>query len=206
MKRSLFINLLLVTALVVGGAVGCKRKPKSPTPIPANAGGMGTGSGFGPKDVDTGRVVEPIAPVELGGGELQGGAGDGGLDPLVGGMENWNADRGFFSLNTVHFDFDRSTIRSEDIGKVEAVGQHLKANPNQGVRVEGHCDERGTEGYNLALGERRALAVREYLLNMGVADNRVDTVSFGESQPVDFGNSEAAYRANRRGEFLLLTP
>lgn len=205
MKRSLFINLLLATALVVGGGVGCKRKPKSPTPIPARGGGTVGGDGFGLQGVPTGTVVTPAEVT----GEVVpegGGESEGGLTPLPGGMEGWNADRGFFSMNTVHFDFDRSTIRSEDISKVEAVGQHLKANPNQGVRVEGHCDERGTEGYNLALGERRALAVREYLLNMGVAANRVDTVSFGESQPVDFGKSEAAYQANRRGEFLLLTP
>ncbi len=205
MKRSLFINLLLAAALVMGGAVGCKRKPKSPTPIPANSGGMGEGGIYGSRGLPEGQVVKPVQPVDTVGTDPAGGGADGNV-PLDATMENWNADRGFFSMNTVHFDFDRSTIRSEDISKVEAVGQHLKANPNQGVRVEGHCDERGTEGYNLALGERRALSVRDYLLNMGVAANRVDTVSYGESQPVDFGNSEAAYQANRRAEFLLLTP
>ncbi|MFM1945634.1 MAG: hypothetical protein RI897_4616, partial [Verrucomicrobiota bacterium] len=99
MKRSLFINLLLATALVVGGGVGCKRKPKSPTPIPANGGGLGNDGTYGNRGLVGGEVVKPAEPIEI---EPTGGAGsggDGGMDPLVGGMENWNADRGFFSMN-----------------------------------------------------------------------------------------------------------
>jgi peptidoglycan-associated lipoprotein len=85
------------------------------------------------------------------------------------------------------------------------VGRHLLANPRHAVRVEGHADERGTEGYNLALGERRALSIREYLVNLGVPGTRVDTISYGESNPADPRSNEEAWRRNRRGEFVLLT-
>jgi peptidoglycan-associated lipoprotein len=72
--------------------------------------------------------------------------------------------------------------------------------------VEGHCDERGTEGYNLSLGERRALAVRTYLVNLGISADRVYTISFGEARPAVDGHTEAAWSKNRRGEFILLLP
>jgi peptidoglycan-associated lipoprotein len=72
--------------------------------------------------------------------------------------------------------------------------------------VEGHCDERGTEEYNRSLGERRALALREALASQGVSPMRVTTRSFGEDRPAVPGNNESAYRQNRRGEFVVLTP
>jgi peptidoglycan-associated lipoprotein len=74
------------------------------------------------------------------------------------------------------------------------------------VEVDGHCDERGTEEYNRALGERRALALREELISLGVDPNRIDTVSYGKDRPAETGHDEAAWRKNRRGEFLLETP
>jgi len=106
----------------------------------------------------------------------------------------------------VYFDFDRSTIRSAEQSKIEVVADHLKANPTHKVKVEGHADERGTEGYNLALGERRALSVRDYLINLGISLDRVGTTSFGESMPAELGQNEAAWAANRRAEFILLLP
>ncbi|MFM8357398.1 MAG: OmpA family protein, partial [Verrucomicrobiota bacterium] len=72
--------------------------------------------------------------------------------------------------------------------------------------LEGHCDERGTDGYNLALGERRALSVREELLNLGVESDRLQTITFGESRPADPGHDESAWSKNRRAEFILLNP
>ena len=72
--------------------------------------------------------------------------------------------------------------------------------------MEGNCDERGTEKYNLSLGERRALAVREYLANLGVDSRRVVTVTYGAAKPVDPGHNESAWKKNRRGELILLTP
>lgn len=106
----------------------------------------------------------------------------------------------------VHFDFDSSVIKSSENGNVQAVASYFQNNPSVGIRVDGHCDERGTEGYNDALGERRASALREALLGLGVPANRVITQSFGERMPVDPGHDEAAYAKNRRGEFIVLEP
>ena len=89
--------------------------------------------------------------------------------------------------------------------RIEYVSDYLKNNAGQ-IRIEGHCDERGTEGYNLALGERRAQAVRGYLIDLGNDLNRIYTVSFGETQPAALGNTREAYEKNRRGEFVLLVP
>ena len=74
------------------------------------------------------------------------------------------------------------------------------------MKIEGHCDERGTEEYNRALGERRALALREELARLGIDPGRVDTISYGKDRPVDTGRDESAHRKNRRGEFVVLTP
>jgi peptidoglycan-associated lipoprotein len=79
----------------------------------------------------------------------------------------------------------------------------LQANPSETVMIEGHCDERGTTVYNLALGERRANIVRTYLVNLGVSPRRLGTVSYGEEKPLDPAPTEAAYRINRRAQFVV---
>jgi len=76
----------------------------------------------------------------------------------------------------------------------------------EGLIIEGNCDERGTEKYNLSLGERRALAAREYLANLGVKPERLKTVTYGAARPADPGHDEAAWKKNRRDEFILVTP
>jgi peptidoglycan-associated lipoprotein len=86
------------------------------------------------------------------------------------------------------------------------VAAYLKAHQADALRVEGNCDERGTEKYNLSLGERRALAVREYLANLGVDSRQITTVSNGKAKPAVEGHSEAAWSKNRRDDFILLTP
>jgi peptidoglycan-associated lipoprotein len=86
------------------------------------------------------------------------------------------------------------------------VANYFKQHSAEKLQIEGHCDERGTEEYNRALGERRALAIREYLVNLGVAADRVYTLSWGEDKPADTGHDEAAWGKNRRGEFILLKP
>ena len=121
-------------------------------------------------------------------------------------MENWGQDRGMFVGNTLFFKYDSASIGKAEIAKAAAVAEYLKSNPAQGVLVEGHCDERGTEGYNLALGERRALAAREVLVNMGVKAEHIRTISYGEEKPAVNGHDESAYSKNRRAEFILLSP
>ena len=126
--------------------------------------------------------------------------------PTGPGHAGWNSDTNQFAAQTVYFDFDRSAIKSTESDKIATVASFLTANPRDAVQVEGHCDERGTEEYNRALGERRALAVREELVRLGVAPDRVDTISYGQDRPADPGHNEEAYRRNRRGVFDLLTP
>ena len=97
-------------------------------------------------------------------------------------------------------------MRKDDYAKLENVAAYLKSHPADAVRVEGNCDKRGTEGYNQSLGERRALAAREELVKLGIAPDRLPTISNGEDRPVDPSESEAAYSANRRDDFILLSP
>lgn len=115
-------------------------------------------------------------------------------------------DEAAFRDSTVYFEFDRSSVRSSERSKIETVSSHLQSNPTHKLKVEGHCDERGTEGYNVSLGERRALSVRDYLINLGISSDRVTTTSWGESHPAQIGQNETAWAANRRAEFVLLLP
>ena len=103
----------------------------------------------------------------------------------------------------VLFAYDSSQVSSGQRAKVEAVGSHLKANQNVAVIIEGHSDERGSREYNLALGERRALAVRTYMIGLGISSDRIQTKSFGEERPAVQGHDAASYSQNRRGEFVL---
>lgn len=119
---------------------------------------------------------------------------------------NWNEDHDQFKADTIHFMYDSSAIRTSDKSKVSAVADYLKQNAQAAVRVEGNCDERGTEEYNRSLGERRALAAREQLIGLGITADRVDTLSYGEDKPLDPAHNEAAWKQNRRDEFILLTP
>jgi peptidoglycan-associated lipoprotein len=107
-------------------------------------------------------------------------------------------------LDTVYFDFDRYDIRSDQVDALERNLAWLRQNPGAPLRVEGHCDERGTEEYNLALGDRRADAVRNWLINHGVDASRLQSVSKGELEPADPGHGESAWSKNRRAEFLVL--
>jgi peptidoglycan-associated lipoprotein len=99
----------------------------------------------------------------------------------------------------VFFDFDRTDIKPEGRTVIERQANWLKQYPNVTVTVEGHCDERGTREYNLALGERRATAVKNALVALGVPANRVQTISYGKERPAVVGSNDASYAQNRRG-------
>ncbi len=107
------------------------------------------------------------------------------------------------AFEPVYFALDSYSMPPQEIAKVDRVGQHLNANASHVLIIEGHCDERGSNEYNLSLGENRALAVRSYLVNMGVAPDRIQTISYGEEKPAVIGMDESAWRMNRRGEFAL---
>lgn len=104
----------------------------------------------------------------------------------------------------VYFDFDRSEIRADAAAVLMRKAEVLRANPNAVVRIEGHTDERGSTEYNLALGQRRADAVKERLVSLGVSAAQLETVSLGESQPVDRASTEEAWARNRRAEFRII--
>lgn len=104
----------------------------------------------------------------------------------------------------VYFDFDKSDIKPEFLDTLSAHAKYLVANPTQKIRIEGYTDERGTVEYNIALGDRRAQAVRRYMLFQGVKPEQIDTVSYGESHPADPGHDEAAWAKNRRAVIVYL--
>ena len=101
-----------------------------------------------------------------------------------------------------YFEFDKAVLSQEDLDALQVHAQVLVDNPDRRVVVEGHCDERGTREYNLALGERRADAVRGFLAASGVPESRLETVSYGEERPDDAGHTEAAWSRNRRAVMI----
>jgi peptidoglycan-associated lipoprotein len=106
------------------------------------------------------------------------------------------------ALETVYFDFDKSSIRSDSAGVLRSNAGVIKENAGWGqLTIEGNTDERGSEEYNLALGEQRAMAVKRYLVDLGVPESRLRTVSFGEAKPAVPGHDESAWRYNRRSDF-----
>jgi len=153
---------------------------------------------------------------QLGGGEQPQPMGipGTGVNTQPGGGElpaNWDPsmmkqDREKLKPYTVHFKFDSAVVQDNEQANVASVGQALTSDPTSKLVIEGHCDERGTEEYNRALGERRALALREALAKDGIDPMRIRTESFGKDKPEDPGHDESAWTKNRRGEFIYCTP
>ena len=106
------------------------------------------------------------------------------------------------ALKDIYFDFDKSSIRPADARTLDASAAYLKANPDQLVLIEGHCDERGTSEYNLALGERRARSAMNYLVSKGIEASRITLISYGKERPVCTEKTEACYAKNRHDRFL----
>jgi peptidoglycan-associated lipoprotein len=114
--------------------------------------------------------------------------------------KDWKAMPG--SKVILYFGFDQSGIGTSQIGQLEAVAKYLNAHSNIGLIIEGNCDERGSHEYNIGLGERRALAVRDYLVRLGVPDSKLQTISYGSERPIDSSHNEGAYLKNRRAELI----
>lgn len=119
---------------------------------------------------------------------------------LPGNINPDKADYQTLASDTVYFDFDKSTISAAERGKLQAVSEWFKANPGHSLFLAGHADKRGTPEYNRALGERRALAVREYLVGLGLPAASLYTNSYGSDRPAVDGDTEEAYAKNRRVE------
>lgn len=214
---SLLLRSLSVVLVLALFASGCSRRPKYNTVLPGRtsevpqdglAGNSRNPGGRNGIDngtpINNGGFVPPVntavTPVTDGGI---------GTDDSARARTEWDAlipNPDKFAAQTVYFDFDKYVVKPGEVEKIRVVATHLKANAAHRVQIDGHCDERGTEEYNRSLGEKRAQALREFLVREGVSPDRVRTVSFGEDRPVDPGHSEASWSKNRRGEFILMTP
>ena len=197
MKPANYFSIALAT-MVMAFSVGCKKTKKPNTFLPGIKGGATTGKGNSSETGKGGKIGHQGSVTSTEGGEVN----LTGLEDF----ENMKMDREAFAAQTVYFGFDRSEIEPGDANNVTAVAEALSSSPQNKVLVEGHCDERGTEEYNRALGERRALSIRDILLEQGVSADRIRTMTLGEDRPADPNLTETAYRLNRRGEFVLLTP
>jgi peptidoglycan-associated lipoprotein len=191
MKLTKFANLFMIAAALIFSAAGCRHRVQGVTPLP-NAAKSGV------SDIGEGTPISP--------GPGTGAEGTAIAANPPGSHEGWAEDTQTLQADTVYFDYDSSTVKTSEKSKVAAVADYLKANSANAAKIEGHCDERGTEEYNRALGERRALALREELVSLGVDPTRVDTISYGKDRPAVDGHNEAAWSKNRRGAFVLLTP
>jgi len=107
-------------------------------------------------------------------------------------------------LEMIHFDYDRYFIREDAKPVLESNSQWLKKFRSVRILIEGHCDERGTEEYNLALGEKRAKGTMDYLVSLGIPVNRMQIISYGKSQPLELGHDEVSWQKNRRAQFLII--
>jgi peptidoglycan-associated lipoprotein len=196
MKNTTFIATIGLAAII--SFTGCHKKPVGVTEIP----GMSRPTVTGPEN--GGKLPSPREsenPTGIGFGD----AANNPYGSTITGPHD--EDRTKFAEYTVHFDTDSAAIKKDDRTKLEHVADYFKNNNSkEALQVEGNADERGTEQYNLALGDKRALAVREYLAHLGVDPQRINTVSYGEAKPIDPARNDAAYKKNRRAEMVLLTP
>lgn len=193
-----FANLLSLGVAICLGLAGCKTHNPGGLIKFDDQGKPITGSGADQNAGNAGKLDSDSSGVSK-------SAGTEGI-AMGNGHPGWPEDREALKADTIHFEYDSAVVKPAEHSKVTAVADYLKSNASNAVKVEGHCDERGTDEYNRSLGERRAQAIREELVKAGVDAGRVDTVSFGRDRPVDTGHSDAAHRKNRRGEFVALTP
>lgn len=168
---------VIFVAVVAGG---CRKRGPQPGGAGVVGGGGGAGAGGGP-------AVEALGQSSLERAKR-------GLPPQEGGV-----------LGDVHFDFDSYRLDAEAQRVLEANAEWLRANPRSKVEIEGHCDERGTIEYNLALGARRARAVRDQLVALGIDPDRLSTISYGEELPLCYEHTEKCWARNRRAHFVILT-
>ena len=199
MKSYKLVYLVALTATAFS-LVGCRKGLQGTTPLPGYGMTKAPGS-----DEKPGLPIDSAPPIDRSKPLL--GTGEIGV-PLSDTMKDWkpSAEQPFKS-DTVYFDYDKSTIKASETPKLDHVASEMKQHHHgKGLRIEGHCDERGTEEYNRSLGDRRALSIREYLIRAGINAQLVDTVSYGEDRPTESGHTESAWSKNRRGEFIMLEP
>ncbi len=189
-KRLAGVSIALVACLVFVG--GCAKKTVK-TGESATAGPAATTADVEPA---------PPAPAEPAFGEEE---------PLDSGRRSPAASarriiegRTTAPMLPIYFDFDKYNIRADQKKRLIANAEFLKRNPRLIVRIEGNCDERGTNEYNMALGERRAMSAKKYLVDLGIAAERIKIISYGEERPLNRGHDEYAWSQNRRDDFVIM--
>jgi len=180
MKKLLIYSLAIV--LIFSFAVACKKKPKEVPPPPPQ-----TQEQPPVERVEAPVVQEPQLTEE----ELL----------LQKSLDQINREK---PLGTIYFDYDRAVVRDDARATLEGNASWMKKFRTVKVLVEGHCDERGTEEYNLALGEKRAKAAQDYILSLGIGSDRIKIISYGKIQPINPGHDEGAWQMNRRAQFLII--
>jgi peptidoglycan-associated lipoprotein len=185
---------VLLVLVVAGSALpGCG--PKRPPNVSSTSGGKGSDRATGTRDEgSTTRIDESASTRSLDRGGLAGeDIPQGGVDATTEGGP----------LDDVYFEFDQYTVTDAARAVLARHSEWLKARPAAKVTVEGHCDERGTTEYNLALGDKRARAVRDELVKLGIGADRLQAISLGKERPKDPGHDEQAWTQNRRAHFAV---
>ncbi len=188
MNKNNLLRLLLIVTASAFLATGCASTP-APKPVPVE-----------PEPVSVTPI--PDEPAIQPGGEY--GFGDQPIEDVqAGDARNIYADAPA-EMQRIYFEYDQFTLSAEARDTLASNAAYLMANPSAEVRIEGHCDERGSDEYNLALGERRAAATKAYLNSIGIDASRVSIISYGEEMPLDPERTESAWAKNRRAEFKQL--
>jgi peptidoglycan-associated lipoprotein len=185
------VAVIIGMLLVCGLMISCSKKPvQGPLMGPGLAG---PGAGGIPPGTETGIGSAPLTDEKL----------------RALGITTEEQKREFlrqkeeFENEDIHFDFDSAVIREDAKPILLKKAEFLKKYPSLTITIEGHCDERGTSEYNLALGERRAHSAWQYLVNLGIAPNRMQMISYGKERPIAFGHDEASWAKNRRAHFVI---
>ena len=199
MRKNIW-SLLLCMGVVVA-LTGCPSTtpPEDLQPVPeASTDPSGMGGGFG-----NSAGLDSTSGGGFGGGPGADGKWVKGADNVGGAdADGWviaDPSGNRLGMPIIYFKYDSDVLVAKEAEKLDTIAEYLDANPVLGLLIEGHCDQRGTDEYNRALGERRANAVRAYLANRGLADNRIKTISYGKDKPAVEGSGEEVWRKNRRG-------
>ncbi|HOX20638.1 MAG TPA: peptidoglycan-associated lipoprotein Pal [Gemmatimonadales bacterium] len=177
---------LLVFALLAAAACGGKKPAETPAPAPA------------PAPIDSTAIKARMRQDSINAAEARARAA---ADAAARAAAQLQAQLSAEVSAMIHFDFDKADIKPEDQANLDRKAAILKANPGLSIQIAGNCDNRGSDEYNLALGNRRAAAAQRYLINQGVSASQITIVSYGEERPVNPGNDEAAWAENRNDQF-----
>ena len=185
-RTTCYASLAAFCLFVAGCAPATPNKPDTVSPSsPDTAKSQGSGVGEGQR-----------------GGTRESNTGSSSLKDLQEGKSPTTP--GSSPLKDIFFDFDRADLRGDARDTLRANANWLKSNPSARVEIEGHCDERGTNEYNLALGAKRAQAAKDYLVSLGITVERLSTISYGEEIPVCQEHAESCWHQNRRARFVII--